>query len=66
VKNVEGTVKWYNDIKSFGFIQVEDGKDVFVHKSQLPEGTLLKEGDRVEFDIEDAPKGPQAVNVKKL
>lgn len=63
---MEGTVKWYNDMKSYGFIQVEDGKDVFVHRNSLPEGTVLREGDKVEFEIEDTPKGPQAINVKKL
>jgi len=63
---MEGTVKWYNDMKSYGFIQVEDGKDVFVHRNSLPEGTVLREGDKVEFEIEDTDKGPQAINVKKL
>ena len=63
---MEGTVKWYNEIKAFGFIQIEEGKDVFVHRSALPEGVILKEGDNVEFDMEESPKGPQAVNVKKL
>ncbi|UCE38004.1 MAG: cold shock domain-containing protein [Thermoplasmata archaeon] len=62
---MEGTVKWYSDMKSYGFIQVEDGKDVFVHRNALPEGTILREGDSVEFDIEQTPKGPQAINVKK-
>ena len=62
---MEGKVKWYNERKSFGFIEVEDGKDVFVHKNALPEGTILNEGDLVEFDIEESPKGPQATNVKK-
>jgi CspA family cold shock protein len=66
VTNVKGTVKWYNDMKSYGFIEVEDGKDVFVHRNALPEGTTLREGDEVEFDIEESPKGPQAANVKKL
>ena len=63
---MEGTVKWFNEMKSYGFIQVEGGKDVFVHRNNLPEGTTLREGDPVEFDIEDTPKGPQAVNVKKI
>jgi len=62
---MEGTVKWFSDRKSYGFIQTEDGKDVFVHKSALPEGTTLNEGDSVEFDIEQSPKGPQAINVRK-
>lgn len=63
---MEGTVKWYNEMKSFGFIQVEGDKDVFVHRSALPVGTTLREGDKVEFEVEDTPKGRQAVNVKKI
>lgn len=63
---MEGKVKWYSDMKSYGFIQVEDGKDVFVHRNALPKGTILREGDLVEFEIEQTPKGPQAINVKKL
>jgi CspA family cold shock protein len=63
---MEGTVKWYNERKAFGFIEVAEGKDVFVHRNALPEGTILNEGDSVEFDIEQSPKGPQAINVKKL
>ncbi len=62
---MEGTVKWYNERKSFGFIEVEDGKDVFVHKNALPEGTILNEGDSVEFEVEQSEKGPQATNVVK-
>lgn len=62
---MEGTVKWYNERKSFGFIEVEEGKDVFVHRNALPEGTILNEGDSVEFEIEQSEKGPQATNVKK-
>ena len=63
-----GTVKWFNDAKVFGFIQREGGPDVFVHFSAL-EGSGFKslaEGDKVEFDIEQGQKGPQASNVKKL
>jgi CspA family cold shock protein len=62
---MEGTVKWYNDRKSYGFIEIEDGKDVFVHRNSLSEGMILSEGDSVEFEIEHSPKGPQAINVKK-
>jgi len=63
---MEGTVKWYNEIKSFGFIEVDADKDVFVHRNAIPDGMTLYEGDEVEFDVEDTPKGRQAVNVKKL
>lgn len=62
---MKGTVKWYNHMKSYGFIEVEDGKDVFVHRSAIPEDLILREGDSVEFDIEESERGPQAVNVKK-
>ena len=61
-----GTVKWFNESKGFGFITPEDGaKDVFVHFSAIAsEGfRTLNEGQQVTFDVEDGPKGPQAVNV---
>lgn len=64
----EGTVKWFNDSKGFGFIEQEDGEDVFVHFSAIQaEGfKTLSEGDRVEFEIQQGPKGLQAANVSKL
>ena len=67
----EGTVKWFNDEKGFGFIQPNDGgKDVFVHFRQVNRNTpgrvSLAEGQRVSFEIGEGPKGPQAENVTAL
>ncbi|MEA3403617.1 MAG: cold-shock protein [Armatimonadota bacterium] len=60
-----GTVKWFDDAKGYGFIEREDGEDVFVHYSAIVgEGyKTLTEGSEVEFDVEDDPKGPRAANV---
>jgi CspA family cold shock protein len=64
-ERVLGTVKWFNASKGYGFIEVEDGDDVFVHYSAIQsEGfRTLEEGQRVEFSIEQGPKGLQAANV---
>ncbi|PXY70909.1 MAG: cold-shock protein [Methanobacteriota archaeon] len=60
----QGTVKWFNQVKGFGFIEQEGGDDLFVHKSQV-EGTI-RDGDTVEFEVGEGPKGPNAVNVRKV
>ena len=64
----QGIVKWFNDRKGYGFISQEEGNDVFVHFSSIdsPGYKTLAEGDRVEFDIEESDRGPEAKNVKKL
>nr|WP_298036345.1 cold shock domain-containing protein [uncultured Desulfuromonas sp.] len=63
----KGTVKWFNDAKGFGFIQQEEGPDVFVHFSAIDMDGFktLAEGDEVAFTIIDGPKGPQAQNVNR-
>ncbi len=67
---ITGTVKWFNDGKGFGFISREGGKDLFVHYSALQSvgdaRRTLNEGDVVEFEVEETPKGPQATNVVQI
>jgi CspA family cold shock protein len=62
---MKGKIKWYNDMKGFGFIEGEDGNDVFVHRTSIQTGISLYEGDQVEYEIEDSDKGQRAINVKK-
>ncbi len=64
----EGTVKWFNDAKGFGFLSREGGPDVFVHHTAIQANGFrtLSEGDRVRFDIEESPKGPRATNVSRI
>ncbi|MGL4345942.1 MAG: cold-shock protein [Cellulosilyticaceae bacterium] len=64
----KGTVKWFNAEKGFGFIQKEDGNDVFVHFSAITGDGFksLEEGQKVSFDITEGPRGAQAANVVKL
>ncbi|MDQ6736475.1 MAG: cold-shock protein [Gemmatimonadota bacterium] len=67
MERINGTVKWFNDAKGFGFITREGGPDVFVHYSAVNSSGFksLAEGDKVEFEIVDGQKGPQAANVVK-
>lgn len=65
----EGTVKWFNQEKGYGFIEIPGDKDVFVHYRAILSDEMRKsldEGDRVEFELEEGPKGIQAANVRKL
>jgi CspA family cold shock protein len=67
-QKMQGTVKWFNDAKGFGFLSQPGGKDVFVHYSAIAADGFrsLKEGDQVEFTITQGPKGPAAANVRKI
>jgi cold shock protein len=64
----KGVVKWFSDKKGYGFIEQEDGRDIFVHFSSIamPGFKTLAEGDRVSFDVEESERGPVAKNVTKV
>ncbi len=64
----DGTVKWFSDKKGYGFIEQEDGPDIFVHYSSINSTGFktLSEGDRVTFDVEESDRGPVAKNVSKM
>ncbi len=64
----EGTVKWFNEQKGFGFIQMDDGGDIFVHYSAIQSRGFrtLREGQRVSFEVTEGQKGPAAANVQVL
>jgi len=64
----QGKVKWFNDAKGFGFVQQDGGPDVFVHYTAIAADGFrsLAEGDRVEFEVKQGPKGLQAANVRKI
>ena len=68
VERLKGTVKWFNNAKGYGFLGRDDGPDVFIHYSSITtEGyKSLQEGDKVEFEIVQGQKGPQAANVSKI
>ena len=63
---MNGKIKWYNARKGLGFVESEEGKDIFVHRSAVPAGVFLNEGDKIEFETEETDKGVKAVNIKKV
>jgi len=68
VTNMTGKVKWFNSEKGYGFVTTDEGNDIFVHYSQIQKDGFksLEEGERVEFDVVDGDKGPQAANVVSI
>jgi len=62
---MKGKVKFYNQMKGFGFIAAEDGKEYFVHQTGLKDGVTITENDEVTFDVVDGDRGPKAANVAK-
>jgi len=68
VRNMQGTVKWFNGEKGYGFITTEEGNDVFAHFSQINKDgyKTLEEGEKVSFDVAEGAKGPQAENIETI
>jgi len=64
--NMKGKVKWYNERKGYGFITGEDDEDIFIHNSDIPKGTILKENDELEFEVGKTDKGLKAINIEVL
>jgi cold shock protein len=62
---MKGIVKWFNDRKGYGFIQGEDGEEIFVHRNDLMLEITLDENDQVEYEINKSDRGPKAINVKR-
>ncbi len=62
---MKGTVKFFNDMKGFGFISGEDGKEYFVHQTGLKEGVVINDNDSVDFEVEQGDRGPKAVSVSR-
>ncbi len=62
---MKGNVKFFNDMKGFGFIMATNGKEYFVHQTGIQDGVIIRDNDSVEFDIEEGERGPKAVNVRK-
>ncbi len=63
---MKGKVKWFNPRKGYGFIISEDGKEVFVHQTEIPVGTILNEENPVEYEVKKTEKGLEATQLKKL
>lgn len=67
LKTMKGTVKWYDKVKGYGFLQTEDDKDIFIHRSGLESSYVeLEAGQMVEFEVEQRDKGPVAIKVKRV